>query len=45
VLACGIILMLWIVVEWWAWGFNPISNIYFALGLIEAISAGISLKR
>ena len=45
VLTCGIILMLWIVVEWWAWGFNPISNIYFALGLIEAVSAGIGLHK
>lgn len=38
-LACGIILMLWIVLEWWVWGFNALSNIYFALGLLEAIAA------
>ena len=39
VLACGIILMLWIVLEWWVWGFNPISNLYFVFGLIEVIAA------
>lgn len=38
-LACGIILMLWIVLEWWIWGFVALSNIYFVLGLIEAIAA------
>ena len=38
VLASGIILMLWIVLEWWVWGFNAISNIYFVLGLLETIS-------
>ena len=45
VLACGIILMLWIVLEWWVWGFNPMSNIYFVLGLIETVAAVISLKK
>ena len=39
VLACGIILMLWIVLEWWVWGFNAMSNIYFALGLVEVAIA------
>ena len=39
VLACGIILMLWIVLEWWVWGFNAMSNIYFVLGLVEAAMA------
>ena len=43
VLACGIILMLWIVLEWWVWGFNAICNIYFGLGLVEAITAVIML--
>ncbi len=43
VLACGIILMLWIVLEWWVWGFNVVSNIYFVLGLVEAITAVIML--
>jgi hypothetical protein len=45
VLACGIILMLWIVVEWWAWGFNALSNIYFILGLVEVMAAIIGMKR
>jgi len=45
VLACGIILMLWIVLEWWVWGFNPLSNIYFVLGLVEAVLAVISIKK
>ena len=39
VLACGIVLMLWIVLEWWVWGFNPVSNLYFAFGLLEVILA------
>ena len=44
VLTCGIILMLWIVLEWWVWGFNALSNIYFVLGLVEVISAVIAMK-
>lgn len=44
VLACGIILMLWIVLEWWVWGFNAMSNIYFVFGLVEAVAAVICLK-
>ena len=43
-IACGIILMLWIVLEWWVWGFNPISNIYFVFGLLEAVAGLVSLK-
>ena len=45
VLACGIILMLWIVLEWWVWGLNPISNIYFVFGLVETVTAIICLKK
>ena len=45
VLACGIILMLWIVLEWWVWGFNALSNIYFVLGLAEVIAAAVCLKK
>ena len=45
VLVCGIILMLWIVLEWWVWGFNAISNIYFVLGLVEVIAAVITIKK
>ena len=44
VFAGGIILMLWIVLEWWVWGFNAMSNIYFVLGLVEAVAAGVNLK-
>lgn len=45
VLACGVILMLWIVLEWWVWGFNFMSNIYFVFGLVEAVAAVISLRK
>jgi hypothetical protein len=45
VLACGIMLMAWIVVEWWAWGFNPISNLYFVFGLLEFVLALPLLKK
>ncbi len=45
VLTCGIILMLWIVLEWWVWGFNAMSNIYFVFGLVEVIAAVISLRK
>lgn len=45
VLACGIILMLWIILEWWVWGFNALSNIYFVFGLIETVAAVFSLRR
>lgn len=41
VFVCGIILMLWIVVEWWCWGFNAISNLYFVLGLLEFLAATV----
>ena len=44
-LACGIILMLWIVLEWWVWGFVALSNIYFVLGLVEAVAALIMIRR
>ena len=43
VLVCGIILMFWIILEWWVWGFNALSNIYFVLGLVETITAVIML--
>lgn len=38
-LACGVILILWIVLEWWIFGFNPVSNVYFFFGLVEAVAA------
>lgn len=45
VLVCGIILMLWIVLEWWVWGFNAISNLYFVLGLAETVAAVVCLRQ
>ncbi len=45
VLACGVILMLWIVLEWYIWGFVALSNIYFVLGLIEAVAAAICIRK
>ena len=45
VLACGIILMLWIVIEWWVWGFNAMSNVFYVLGLVEAVAAVVSLRK
>ena len=44
-LACGIFLMLWIILEWWVWGFNAMSNIFFILGLAEAVLAVISIRK
>ena len=43
-LACGIILMLWIVLEWYVWGCVALSNIYFVLGLIEAVAAFFCIR-
>ena len=43
-LACGIILMLWIILEWLVWGFNTMSNLFFVFGLAEAGVAIICLK-
>ncbi len=45
VLVCGIILMLWIALEWWVWGFNAISNIYFVFGFVEAVVAVYCMKK
>lgn len=44
VIVCGIILMLWIVLEWWVWGFNAMSNIYFVFGLLEVVVATVALR-
>ena len=44
-LACGVVLMLWIVLEWWIFGFNPVSNVYFVFGLVEALAAFRALRR
>ena len=45
VLASGVILMLWIGLEWWIWGFVAICNVYFALGLIEAVCAIVAIRK
>ena len=45
VIVCGIILILWIVLEWWVWGFNALSNIYFAFGVLEVVAGVVSLKK
>ena len=37
--------MLWIALEWYIWGFAALSNIYFALGLLEAILAWRCIKK
>ena len=44
-LACGIILMLWIVLEWYVWGFVALSNIFFVLGLAETLAACFAAKK
>ena len=45
VLACGIILMLWIALERWVWGFNAMSNVFFVFGLVEAAVAVMSMRK
>ena len=37
--------MLWTVLEWYIWGFVALSNIYFVLGLAEAIAAACYIER
>lgn len=44
VLACGVILMLWIALEWYIFGFYAICNIYFTFGLLEAATAVVRLR-
>ena len=43
VIACGIILMLWIVLEWYVWGFVALSNIFFVIGLLEVVCAAVCI--
>ena len=45
VLVCGVILMLWKVLEWYVWGFVALSNIFFVLGLVEVIGAVCCIRR
>ncbi len=44
VIACGIILMLWITLEWYIWGFVALSNIFFILGAVESACAAKGAK-
>ena len=43
VLISGILLMLWIALEWWVIGLNTMSNVFFFLGLLEIIAAFTTL--
>ena len=45
VIVCGIILIIWIALEWWIWGFVALSNVYFVFGVIEVVCAIICLKK
>ena len=38
-LVCGIILMIWISLEWYIFGFYAICNVYFTFGLLESLTA------
>ena len=44
-LACGIILMVWICMEWWLFGYIAICNLFFALGLVETVLAYLLLRK
>lgn len=44
VLACGIILMLWIILEWCIFGFFGICNAYFTFGVLEALTAILAIR-
>ncbi len=44
-LACGIILMLWILVEYLIFGFNFLSNIYLAFGFLQTGNGFLLWKR
>lgn len=43
-LVCGIVLMLWIALEWYVWGFVALSNVFFILGLVETLVAWYGFK-
>ncbi|MGN0188698.1 MAG: hypothetical protein ACI395_04205 [Candidatus Cryptobacteroides sp.] len=44
-LICGIILMLWIALEWYLFGFYGICNAYFTFGLLETLTAMYAIFR
>ena len=37
--------MLWIVLEWYVWGFVALSNIFFVLGIAECAAAYYCIKQ
>ncbi len=43
--ACGIILMLWVVLEWYIWGFVALRNIFFIPGLAETAAAYYCIEK
>lgn len=44
-LICGVILMLWIALEWYIFGFYAICNVNFTFGLLEALTALCAILR
>ena len=45
VMFCGIILMLWITLQFVIWTFNWLSNIYFVFGVLQAFTGYMYWKR
>jgi len=45
VMICGIILMLWITLQFVIWDFNFLSNTYFVFGLLQALTGYMYWKR
>ena len=45
VMFCGIILMLWITLQFGIWDFNWLSNLYFIFGLVQAFTGYMYWKR
>jgi len=45
VMFCGILLMLWITLEFVIWDFNFLSNIYFIFGLVQAFTGYMYYKK
>ncbi len=44
-LICGLILIMWIVFEFFIFGFNPLSDIYLIFGVLQILSSYALLKR
>ena len=45
VMFCGVILMLWIALQFVIWNFNFLSNLYFIFGLLQALTGYMYRKR